>query len=101
MLTLVQVVHLGGLSALTRNLLYRYVRKQIPQRRVWVPSCTFGGKQAQTATFPFPRKCRCHPEAAKSPAKRTTPNEEPALSPPKGPMQPTETPAWAASHYIP
>ena len=51
MLTLVQVVHLGGLSALTRNLLYRYVRKQIPQRRVWVSSCTFGGKQAQTATL--------------------------------------------------
>jgi len=22
-----------------------------PTRRVWVPSCTFGGKQAQTATF--------------------------------------------------
>ena len=35
MLTLVQVVHLGGLSALTRNLLHRYVKKQIRQRRVW------------------------------------------------------------------
>ena len=31
MLTLVQLVHLSGPSTLTRNLLYRYARKQIRQ----------------------------------------------------------------------
>jgi hypothetical protein len=47
-------------------------------------------KPRQTRTRRHPLRklpLRCHPEEAESHAKRATPDEEPALSLPKGPMQ--------------
>jgi hypothetical protein len=51
MLTPWQLLHLSGPLHQPCNFLFRYVTEQIRHRRVRVPSCTFGGKQAQTATL--------------------------------------------------
>src|ERR1019366_1061309 len=46
-----QRLHPSGPLHQPRNLLFRYVTCRSENRRVWVLSCTFGGKRAQTATF--------------------------------------------------
>jgi hypothetical protein len=44
-------LHSSGLHYQLRNLLFQYVTLQIWGAESGVPSCTFGGQQAQTATI--------------------------------------------------
>jgi hypothetical protein len=64
MLAPTQLLHLNGPLPQPRNLLFRYVTEHVQHRRVWVPPCTFGGKQAQTATLTTPFHHGCYPDKA-------------------------------------
>jgi hypothetical protein len=53
MLTLIQLQHVGGPSSSTRNSLYRYVKKQIQQRRAWGSTVYFWRKASTNGDYPM------------------------------------------------